>query len=736
MKRMLGAAVVAVLACLVPSTVFAKVSLPNVIGDHMVLQRGRKIPNWGWASAGEKVTVELAGNKARARANAQGKWRVDLPKMKAGGPHTLTVSGTNRIARKNILIGEVWIGSGQSNMEFSLVHSNGGAAEVAAANYPNIRLFWVPKALSGIPKGDINAAWKPCTPESARMFSAVLYFFGKRLHKELDVPVGLIAPAWGGTRIEPWTPPPGFASVKRLAYLSEGIRKEQLAYLDRVEELVKQSEEGLEGVKAWLEPARRAANADALLPPAPPARLPDHSLAIRGKPAGMYNAMIHPLVPFAVRGVIWYQGESNLNDGMLYCHKMRALIEGWRHAWDNDELSFYWAQLAPYSYYGDQRRLPRIWEAQTAAMSIPRTGMAVLTDIGNLRDIHPRNKKDVGERLALWALARDYGKDVVYSGPLFKSMKVEGKAIRISFDHVGSGLESRDGKPLTHFEIARDRHFVPARAVIDGETVVVSSDAIAKPAAVRFAWHEQAMPNLRNKEGLPAGPFRTYSTTPTIAGPSLFVNKASVVLDCVETEGVIRYTLDGSTPTGRSRAYGKAITVTDTTTVRARFYRASGAESAVVQQTSTRVEPRKHEGMTLVPGLRYDYYEGSWDALPDFAKLTPVASGIVDGVTIAPRRNHNNFGFRFTGYLDVKAAGRHTFHLGSDDGSRLAVAGKVVVDNDGPHGYILRSGAVDLKPGMHKVVITFFERTGGQALTATCQGPDASRGPMPLWRTR
>jgi sialate O-acetylesterase len=731
-----GLALGLVLAAVLSAPAAADVSLPNVIGDHMVLQRGRRIPIWGWASAGERVTVELAGNKARTRADARGEWRVDLPKLKAGGPHTLTVSGKNAIVRNNILVGEVWIGSGQSNMEFALVHARGGPAAAAAAKYPKIRLFHVPKGLSGIPKRDVDAAWQPCTPQSARMFSAVLYFFGRRLHKRLDVPVGLIAAAWGGTRVEPWTPPPGFARVKRLAYLSEGIRKEQLAYLDRVEELVKQSEEGLKGVKAWLKPARRAAKADALLPPAPPVRLPDHSLAIRGKPAGMYNAMIHPLVPFAVRGVIWYQGESNLNDGMLYCHKMRALIEGWRHAWDNDELSFYWAQLAPYIYWRDPHLLPRIWEAQAAAMSIPRTGMAVLTDIGDLRDIHPRNKQDVGKRLALWALARDYGKDVVYSGPLFKSMKVEGKAIRVVFDHVGSGLESRDGKPLTHFEIGRDRHFVPARAVIDGETVVVSSDAIAKPTTVRFAWHERAMPNLRNKEGLPAGPFRTYSTAPTIAGPSLFVNKASVVLDCVETEGVIRYTLDGSTPTGSSRAYRKAITVTDTATVRARFYRAGGAKSAVVGQTFTRVEPRKHEGKTLVPGLRYDYYEGQWDTLPDFAKLRPVASGIVAGVTIAPRRNHNNFGFRFTGYLDVKAAGRYTFHLGSDDGSRLTVGGKVVVDNDGPHGYLRRSGAVDLKPGMHKVVITFFELTGGQALTAAYEGPGMPRGPMPLWRAR
>jgi len=223
---------------------------------------------------------------------------------------------------------------------------------------------------------------------------------------------------------------------------------------------------------------------------------------------------------------------------------------------------------------------------------------------------------------------------------------------------------------------------------------------------------------------------------PAISGRSRFLGKASVVIDCFETNGAIRYTLDGSEPTARSRKYRKPIPLKKTTTVKARFCCADGRKSAVVEQAFTRVEPRKHKGMTLVPGLRYDYYEGHWDALPDFAKLTAAASGTVDGVTLAPRRREEGFAFRFTGYLDVKAAGRHTFHLGSDDGSRLTVDGKVVVDNDGLHSFVRRSGAVDLEPGMHEVVITLFERTGDQALAATYQGPDIPRRPMPLWRTR
>ena len=218
---------------------------------------------------------------------------------------------------------------------------------------------------------------------------------------------------------------------------------------------------------------------------------------------------------------------------MLYSHKMRALIEGWRKVWRDDGLSFYWAQLAPFNYVGDPYCLPRIWEAQKMAMSVPRTGMAVITDIGNVSDIHPRNKQDVGKRLALWALAKNYGKaGVVYSGPVYESAKFEGSKARLSFDHVGSGLASRDGKDLSHFEVAgEDGKFVPAKAVIDGDTIVVSSEHVAAPTAVRFGWHQLAEPNFQNKEGLPASPFRTYSTAPTITGKKLFLEDTSVVID-------------------------------------------------------------------------------------------------------------------------------------------------------------------------------------------------------------
>ena len=447
----------------------------------------------------------------------------------------------------------------------------------------------------------------------------------------------------------------------------------------------------------------------------------------------MFNAMIHPLVPFTVRGAIWYQGESNLSDGMLYAQKKKALVEGWRKVWNDDELSFYWTQLAPYTYGGDPLQLPRIWEAQTMAMSIPRTGMAVITDIGNPKDIHPRNKQDVGLRLALCALAKDYGKDLIYSGPLYKSMKVEGSKLRVSFDHVGEGLESRDGELLDWFEIAGDGEYVPAKAVIDGKTVVVSSDKVKNPTAVRFAWHQLAEPNLRNKAGLMANAFRTTATAPTITARPLFVDDCTVELACAESDGVIRYTTDGSTPTDKSAAYTKALKLTETTSVKARFYRNTGMKSVVANATVEKVSPRKHDGKTLVPGARYDYYEGEWKMLPDFATLTPKTSGIADGFSIAAQERKDNFAFRFSGYVDIKEAGEYTFQTTSDDGSKLFIDGNEIVNNDGLHAMVAKSGAVALKPGMIKIEVGYFEATYQEGLKVSYKVPGGSLEAIPVW---
>ena len=496
------------------SLVHAEVTLPRVIGSNMVLQRDIQVPIWGWASAGEEVTVTLSTEAEGAEpistttvvADADGNWQTKLPATQAGGPYTLQIKGNNTLELRNILFGEVWVCSGQSNMQWPVSASKDSETEIAAGMYPKIRLFYIPRVPSGLPQQDVEADWHETTPQTIAGFSAVAYYFGRKLYKNLDVPIGLINTSWGGTRIEPWTPPVGLAAVSALATISQEVQDVQANYRAQLPQKMKD-------IEAWIGETRKALERDVPLTP-----MPDntHPLKHQGRPTALYNGMVHPIVPYAIRGALWYQGESNLRDGMLYHEKMKALINGWREVWGQGDFPFYFVQLAPFNYGGRNASpffLPKIWEAQAATLALPNTGMAVTTDIGNLRDIHPRNKQEVGRRLALWALAKTYGReDVTHSGPLYKSMAVEGNTIRLTFDAIGSGLMSRDEKPLTWFEIAGDdKQFVEAQATIDGNTIVVSSDAIANPAAVRFGWHQSAEPNFVNKEGLPASPFRTDS---------------------------------------------------------------------------------------------------------------------------------------------------------------------------------------------------------------------------------
>ena len=490
----------------------ADVTLPRVIGNNMVLQRDMQVPIWGWASAGEEVTVTLSTeaegvepiSTTTAVAGAEGNWQIKLPAMAAGGPYTLQIKGNNTHELTNVLFGEVWVCSGQSNMQWPVSASNDSEAEIAAGMYPKIRLFYVPRVPSGLPQQDVEADWHETRPQTIAGFSAVAYYFGRKLYKNLDVPIGLINTSWGGTRIEPWTPPVGLAAVPALASIDKEVQDVQANYRAQLRERIN-------ALEKWIAETRKALETGAAL-----TEIPDntHPLKHQGRPTALYNGMVHPLIPYAIRGALWYQGESNLRDGMLYHEKMKALINGWREVWGQGNFPFYFVQLAPFNYGGRNASpffLPQIWEAQTATLTLPNTGMAVTTDIGNLRDIHPRNKQEVGRRLALWALAKTYGRDdVTHSGPLYKSMAVEGDTIRLTFDYVGSGLTSHDEKPLTWFQIAgEDKEFVEAQATIDGDTLVVSSDAIANPIAVRFGWHQSAEPNFVNKEGLPASPFRT-----------------------------------------------------------------------------------------------------------------------------------------------------------------------------------------------------------------------------------
>jgi sialate O-acetylesterase len=488
--------------CLLLPAASADVTLPHVFSNNMVLQRDMPVTIWGHAEEGEKITVTFNGEEYAIAADELGEWKLVLPALKAGGPYEMTLCGKNRIHLTNILVGEVWICSGQSNMEWPLHRLNDPEKVIAGADFPRIRLLHIKKKAAGQPASDIDTSWNVCTPDVSPAFSAVAYYFGRELHRKLSVPVGLINTSWGGTRIEPWTPIVGFQSVPRFMKIVREVREADADYR-------KKFEAALPALEAWLPTARRAIIGGQRIPAMPV--MPIHKLKSHRRPTGIYNAMIHPVVPFAIRGAIWYQGEANRGDDMTYFDRMKALINGWREIWGQGDFPFYFVQLAPFRYAGNAIDLAEIWEAQTAALALPNTGMVVTTDIANLTDIHPRNKLDVGRRLALWAMARTYGETgLVYSGPLYRMMSIKEGTVRLLFDHVGGGLVSRDGEPLTWFEVAgENKQFVHASARIDGNAVVVWNEKVPNPVAVRFGWHQEAQPNLANREGLPASPFRT-----------------------------------------------------------------------------------------------------------------------------------------------------------------------------------------------------------------------------------
>ena len=495
---------VTILSLLISSLSYADVKLPAVFSSNMVLQREIQVPVWGWADPGEEVTVNFSGQSNTVKADADGKWMVKLSAMPAGGPFEMTVRGNNTVTFTNVMVGEVWICSGQSNMEFHLSGSTGSREEIKKATNTDIRLFTIPKTISGKPKDDVDASWLVCHPNFADNFSAVAYYFGKTINSQIDVPIGLIQSAYGGSKIEPWMTIEAFKQVPSLSSAVEHVEGSDQVHSGHVEETLKELE-------IYLPMAKKAFEAGEQVPA--PVKWPVHPLAIdKQQPTSLYNGMINPIIPFAIRGVLWYQGEANCgqNDGMLYYDKFKAMLASWRSRWGQGDFPFYFVQLAP-CVYGDSEELPLLWEAQTACLQIPNTGMAVTVDIGNPYDIHPKNKQDVGKRLALWALAKDYGmEDLVYSGPSYKSMEINGKKAYISFEHVGKGLRSRDGEALSWFSIAgEDKEFYPAKAKIKCEKVVVSSKQVDNPVAVRFGWDQIAEPNLSNKESLPALPFRT-----------------------------------------------------------------------------------------------------------------------------------------------------------------------------------------------------------------------------------
>jgi sialate O-acetylesterase len=490
----------------------AEVRLPKVFASHMVLQQEMPLVIWGWALPNETVTVTLASATAQAQANERGEWKVVLPAMKAGGPLALKVAGSSAVELDDVMIGEVWLCSGQSNMEMGIGMVRDAEKEIAEANDPGLRLLLVTRNWAPVPQTNFEGEWKVCSPQTVAQggwkgFSAAAYYFGRELHQKLGVTIGLIESSWGGTRIEPWTPPEGFAATPAL--------RQEYGLVQLADPSTPQHQQRLQQVldetQNWLASARQALADRAVVPPMPV--YPGELLAPHDvqNPTALYNGMIHPLCPYALRGAIWYQGESNLGEGRRYTERMKALIGGWREVWHEGDFPFYFVQIAPFNYGGKPETEAEFWEAQAAAQSIPNTGMAVINDIGDLKDIHPKNKQGVGHRLALLALAKTYGQEnLVCSGPTFKSLDIEGDKLRVNFDHVGGGLASRQGQPLDWFEIidADQGGFVQAEADIDGASVLLSAPGVPHPVAMRYAWSMLAEPHLINSAGLPAGAFR------------------------------------------------------------------------------------------------------------------------------------------------------------------------------------------------------------------------------------
>ena len=521
MTRVLGCAVVSLLV----GTVRAEIKLPALIGDNMVVQRDKAVRIWGWgAASGQIVTVRMAGQSRQATADGEGAWALLLGPMKAGGPHTMSITANPASAPKkdppaasvtikNVLVGEVWVCSGQSNMAWPLSHANDAKNEIAAAKYPNIRLFGVQHIVADEPARDTAGKWLRCDPTTAPGFSAVGYFFGRDLHEKLQVPVGLIGSSWGGTRAEAWTSrptmeaDPAFTSMLDWwAGILANYPKAKAKYDD--------------DLARWKQTAEKAKAAGKQPPRQPRSPIgPRHPAYC---PAGLYNGMIAPLVPYAIQGVIWYQGEANVGRAYNYRKIFPALIRDWRKAWGQGDFPFLFVQLANYLKRAPQPTdspWAELREAQLMTISLPRTGMAITIDIGKADDIHPRNKQDVGRRLALAALVIAYGKDTAHSGPVFEGMAVHSKEARLRFSHIAGGLVAAGGGRLEGFAVAGEhRKFVWADARIDGETVVVSSPKVPKPVAVRYGWANNPACNLRNATGLPASPFRTDNWPGVTAG--------------------------------------------------------------------------------------------------------------------------------------------------------------------------------------------------------------------------
>jgi len=513
MKRFL---IMLALGWLAPAISQAELTLPNFFSDHMVLQRERPAAIWGTAIPDSEVQVQFKGQTATAQADAKGKWRVAIetgPADASGATLTITSVG-QKIKLADVVVGEVWFASGQSNMVFTMNRVPAYEAVIAEADYPDIRMFNAPMVTSVHPQDNLDGEWTRCSAETAANYSAVAFFFARKLHTELGIPIGVIKSAWGGKPVETFTSRRALRSLPGTKALVDAVVEEDKAFNQGKAQAAYESR--LDQWQAAVAENRQLP-ADKRRTPAKKPAAPKRPLDTEGKPGVLFNSMIHPFVGYTIRGAIWYQGEGNAKPGAVpYDQTLPLMIRDWRSRWD-DEFSFYFVQLANFRAPSTEPGTPDAWallqdRMRTILNSTSKTGMAIINDVGEANDIHPKNKQAPGERLALWALAKDYGQDLVYSGPLFQSSTIIDGAIRVTFDQAGKGLRTRDDGELQRFEIAgKDRVWHWAQATIDGpHSVVVRSEQVPAPVAVRYAW--AANPegaNLVNSEGLPASVFRT-----------------------------------------------------------------------------------------------------------------------------------------------------------------------------------------------------------------------------------
>lgn len=504
----------------------AELRLPAIFGDNMVLQRDQPNRIWGWDNPGATINIEIAGQKKQATADATGKWIVTLDAIAATrpgeAPLVMRVAGSSVRELKNLLVGEVWLCSGQSNMGFNLGSNYDADLESLSTKLPRLRLISVPQVGIQEPQDDFKGQWDEATnPEIIKQFSAVGFFYGRLLHQILDVPVGLIDNAWGGSSAEAWIRRDILEKDPFYKTLMDDWRQREKSYNHEAE--LEKHKAAMERWKAAVTKARAAGQT----PPKPP-RAPTNALTGQHRPGNLYCGVLHPIIGYGMRGAIWYQGESNAGRAFEYRQLFPLMIKHWRDEWNLPgaarDFSFYWVQLADFKAEKPDPAdsdWAELREAQTMTMAkLPKTGEAVITDLGEAKDIHPRNKRDVAERLARWALAKDYGMQLPFRSPMFKEMKIDGPKARVTFDHVGAGLKTFDVDDVRGFSICgQDKAFAWAKAnIINTNTIEVWCDAIPKPVAVRYAWADNPICNVFSSDDLPLTPFRT-DDFPMITAP-------------------------------------------------------------------------------------------------------------------------------------------------------------------------------------------------------------------------